>query len=101
MAQFGSGRYDDAVGSFREAALLAPEVSVYSCNEGLACLLAGRPDRIITSSFWHFPRKQASRAIFVGPFISGKLKQLRGARGFGLEMDIRHDGVFPHDLRLP
>jgi len=42
-------------------------------------LLAGRPDRIITSSFWHFPRKQASRAIFVGPFIPGKLKRLRDA----------------------
>jgi uncharacterized protein (TIGR00661 family) len=42
-------------------------------------LLAGRPDRIITSSFWHFPRKRASRAIFVGPFIPGKLKRLRNA----------------------
>lgn len=40
-------------------------------------LLAGRPDRIITSSFWHFPRKRASRAVFVGPFIPGKLKRLR------------------------
>lgn len=46
-------------------------------------LLAGRPDRIITSSFWHFPRKQASRAIFVGPFIPGNLKRLRDTGGDG------------------
>jgi uncharacterized protein (TIGR00661 family) len=46
-------------------------------------LLAGRPDRIITSSFWHFPRKRESRAIFVGPFIPGRLKRLRGSRGDG------------------
>lgn len=46
-------------------------------------LLAGRPDRIITSSFWHFPRKRASRALFVGPFIPGRLKRLRGSPGDG------------------
>ncbi len=37
-------------------------------------LLAGRPDRIITSSFYHFPKKKGSRAVFVGPFIPASLK---------------------------
>jgi uncharacterized protein (TIGR00661 family) len=39
-------------------------------------LMAGRPDRIITSSFYHFPKKRDSRAVFVGPFIPGRLKNL-------------------------
>lgn len=39
-------------------------------------LLGGRPDRIITSSFHHFPRKRGSRAVFVGPFIPDYLKTL-------------------------
>jgi uncharacterized protein (TIGR00661 family) len=38
-------------------------------------LMAGRPDRIITSSFYHFPKKRDSRAVFVGPFIPGRLKR--------------------------
>jgi uncharacterized protein (TIGR00661 family) len=37
-------------------------------------LMAGRPDRIITSSFYHFPKKRDSRAVFVGPFIPVRLK---------------------------
>lgn len=40
-------------------------------------LMAGRPDRIITSSFYHFPKKRDSRAVFVGPFIPSRLKRLR------------------------
>ena len=44
-------------------------------------LLAGRPDRIITSSFYHFPKKRDSRAVFVGPFIPGKLKEFATRRG--------------------
>lgn len=37
-------------------------------------MLAGCPDRIITSSFYHFPKKRDSRAVFVGPFIPGSLR---------------------------
>ena len=44
-------------------------------------LLAGRPDRIITSSFYHFPKKPRSRAVFVGPFIPDTLKNLRPEHG--------------------
>jgi len=33
-------------------------------------ILAGKPDRVITSSFYHFAPKQNSNARFVGPFIS-------------------------------
>jgi uncharacterized protein (TIGR00661 family) len=37
---------------------------------------AGRPDGIIASSFYHFPKKPNSRAVFVGPFIPRGLKGL-------------------------
>jgi uncharacterized protein (TIGR00661 family) len=40
-------------------------------------LMAGKPDGIITSSFYHFPKKRDSRAVFVGPFIPSRLKSLR------------------------
>lgn len=33
-------------------------------------ILSGKPDKIITSSFFHFEKKEDSRAIFVGPFLS-------------------------------
>lgn len=44
-------------------------------------LFTGRPDRIITSSFYHFPKKKASRAVFVGPFIHESLKGLKPSDG--------------------
>lgn len=44
-------------------------------------LLGGRPDRLITSSFHHFPKKRGSRAVFVGPFIPECLKGLRSEPG--------------------
>ena len=34
---------------------------------------AGRPDRIVTSSFHHFPPQKSSKAFFVGPYISNML----------------------------
>jgi len=42
MVEFSSGRFVDAIKSFRAASLLAPGVSVYSFNEGLAYLMAGQ-----------------------------------------------------------
>lgn len=44
-------------------------------------LLGGRPDRIIASSFHHFPRRRGSRAIFVGAFIPEALRTLRPESG--------------------
>ncbi len=40
-------------------------------------VLGGRPDRVITSSFFHFPRRRGSKAVFVGPYISERLKDLQ------------------------
>src|SRR5262245_48187328 len=45
MVEFNSGRYVDAIASFRAASDLAPGVSAYSCNEGLACLMAGQSEK--------------------------------------------------------
>jgi Glycosyl transferase family 1 len=44
-------------------------------------LLGGKPDRIITSSFWHFPRRPGSRALLVGPFLATGMKCLRPIHG--------------------
>ncbi|MFZ5517742.1 MAG: glycosyltransferase family protein [Candidatus Zhuqueibacterota bacterium] len=33
-------------------------------------ILSAKPDRIVTSSFFHFPKLRDSRAVFVGPFLS-------------------------------
>ena len=47
-----------------------------TCFQWCTHFLAGRPDKIITSSFYHFPKKKDSRAVFVGTFIPDYLKQL-------------------------
>ncbi len=44
-------------------------------------LLGGKPDRIITSSFWHFPRRPGSRAMLVGPFLASGMKSLQPVHG--------------------
>lgn len=44
-------------------------------------ILAGKPDRIITSSFYHFAPKQNSTAKFVGPFISEPIYQQKITTG--------------------
>jgi len=33
-------------------------------------ILSAKPDRIVASSFFHFPKRRDSQAIFVGPFLS-------------------------------
>jgi UDP:flavonoid glycosyltransferase YjiC (YdhE family) len=45
-------------------------------------LLGGKPDRIITSSFWHFPRRPGSRALLVGPFLSSGMPAPQGDKAF-------------------
>lgn len=62
---------------WRKAVLLA----LYSFG---TAVLGGRPDRIITSSFHHFPKKRNSRALFVGPFLADSVKRLRPHRGEGM-----------------
>lgn len=42
----------------------------------LTLILAGHPDKIISSSFYHFPAKKQTNASFVGPFIARKLYNL-------------------------
>ncbi len=44
-------------------------------------ILSGKPDKIITSAFFHFPKKEDSRAIFVGPFLSDAVLNTKPSQG--------------------
>lgn len=55
-------------------------------------LMSGRPDGIITSSFYHFPKKRDSRAVFVGPFIPRRLKDLRGTSDQSVTVYLKQPG---------
>jgi len=65
--EFNSGRYADAIESFRAASLLAPDVSAYSCNEGMACLMAGQSEK----AFAAFLRSLHGDEILVDAHRSG------------------------------
>jgi len=56
--------------------------------------MGGKPDRIIASSFWHFPRRPGSRALLVGPFLSAHLKRLQPANGSGVVVYLKRAGYF-------
>lgn len=51
-------------------------------------ILGGKPDRIITSSFWHFPRRPGSRALLVGPFLSSCMPSPRSGNPGGQAADL-------------
>jgi uncharacterized protein (TIGR00661 family) len=56
---------------------------------------AGRPDAIITSSFYHFPKKRNSRAVFVGPFIPHRLKGLPRESDDSVTVYLKQAGYLP------
>jgi uncharacterized protein (TIGR00661 family) len=55
-------------------------------------LLGGRPDRIIASSFWHFPRRPGSRALLVGPFFAAGLRDIQPTLGEGVVVYLKRAG---------
>lgn len=62
-------------------------------------LLGGRPNRIITSSFHHFPRRRGSRAVFVGPFIPDTLRRLHPEDGEAVVVYLKQPAYL--ELLLP
>ncbi|MBN2012769.1 hypothetical protein JW960_25795 [candidate division KSB1 bacterium] len=44
-------------------------------------ILCGPSDRSIVSSFYHFPARQKTKSVFVGPFIHKMLYQLKATQG--------------------
>ncbi len=69
-------------------------------NQVMTYLLSGKPDRIITSSFFHFPPKPNSRALFVGPLLSPLLRAFRGKRGKHVTVYLKNAKMLPVFLRV-
>jgi uncharacterized protein (TIGR00661 family) len=47
---------------------ISDSVRVFTCALSTK-MITGRPDKIFSSSFFHFPKKTRSKAFFIGPFL--------------------------------